>query len=943
MELWSPLPLYEGVFYRRSLNATGSSVSGSAKLSVDPDSSNQSYTYNNHVLQGCNLWYNPRDLKPRDIGRYRLVLVEGTHKGRMRGLQLSLDSELKSYTINNNSSLILSSIEGRKYCIEVTGISHASQLEERWQIITTSEETQLSWMELLKKARSFADIAEASGEAEKLRELTKRMKEGLVVRKRISSFKLYNNTIVGFRAVRWIMQDKSCTLPQALAIGNRMLNLGLIYHVAFEHLFYSKSLLYQFAREFDPITPTNQANNELDADDLTAENHSLLSSFHVLQRECLRHNSLLIDLQTHATTLQQSFITLRSTSQTLQSYQRFVKLIMLVLIILISFIFVHVDFIIFSLPFCAIVLIALTCVLTIILTPIYYSQIQPNESESMKAAVSKMQRLLSDALKQSQEVDQTLHHQRSGIKNKNKPMIAVMPTINESIADNDSSNDSGDEDNENDNDGGSENSDKEDDVESIDSSNNNSINGNLDASSDVDNINNNTDNAQLSPTTSTKDETSTKQHSSSKAKQVLLKYTNPEQEWPNYPLLIRRSSDMLAKHLTTAEREVLLEPLRLHRKELSVVDFENEYFIGKAYLIFNNLPDTNQDLFRGKKRQFQTIIQGKFKQSIPFTNLYIGQAYNEQPPQPPSSWLLNGIVKLIPSAQMRLIGNRPYLLSPLMATMQHIVISNAGEEPDIMNLDLEDDVTLLNDEYLLSCNNNSIKRKKYFSRRRNLAMYATDLNVVYTFDFFAKQVNFNTFQLEVGIFKHDLIKALGWLPLQIMCVVYDPMEEKKRSSFTAAATASLSPFEKEVKKDKEWSFLYNFEVWHQRSLATVATSSTVGGRGGPLTPPIVRASSSFLLGRVPEEKEWMAAFGSDVNSKEEDSGKLSSPRKGLGSLLLFPMDSSINDKDVVSNSGPLAPNPQQQQVSAVASSTGGNMDGNSNKLRSWLTRRGSKG
>jgi hypothetical protein len=104
----------------------------------------------------------------------------------------------------------------------------------------------------LKKAKSSASIAEASGEIEKLRTLARKMKDSLSIRKRISSFKLYARTFVGFRAVEWLMKENTCNLQQALAIGNRMLNWGLIHHVGHEHLFHSRNIFYQFSVEIDP-------------------------------------------------------------------------------------------------------------------------------------------------------------------------------------------------------------------------------------------------------------------------------------------------------------------------------------------------------------------------------------------------------------------------------------------------------------------------------------------------------------------------------------------------------------------------------------------------------------------------------------------------------------------------------------------------------------------
>jgi hypothetical protein len=141
-------------------------------------STNVYFVYHNHILIGCNLWFVQKRLKPKDVASSRLILIQGTRNGRLRGMTLNMDSERRG-------SIHTLSIEGvfhkgAKNMIEVIGINHIDAQDTAWQLVTLSEEVFYTWMEKLKKAKSLLNIVEASGGCDKLRTLAKRMR--LVVR-----------------------------------------------------------------------------------------------------------------------------------------------------------------------------------------------------------------------------------------------------------------------------------------------------------------------------------------------------------------------------------------------------------------------------------------------------------------------------------------------------------------------------------------------------------------------------------------------------------------------------------------------------------------------------------------------------------------------------------------------------------------------------------------
>jgi hypothetical protein len=57
---------------------------------------------------------------------------------------------------------------------------------------------------------------------------------------------------------------------------------------------------------------------------------------------------------------------------------------------------------------------------------------------------------------------------------------------------------------------------------------------------------------------------------------------------------------------------------------------------------------------------------------VPFSKVYSGQAFDEPTHQLPIQWLVKGIGRLQPGFRSFVTGDKPYCLSPLMATSQHV-------------------------------------------------------------------------------------------------------------------------------------------------------------------------------------------------------------------------------------------------------------------------------
>lgn len=131
--LTNPLPVYEAVFYRRSVVSTQSfydsqghshyvnrdsttvtqlhssnsnNISSANWPAILQTNSNEIFQYHNHVLIGNHLYYILRPLRPNhsDVGKFRLVLVQGTSKGRLRGIKLTQKTNIHTHIYSSTSS-----------------------------------------------------------------------------------------------------------------------------------------------------------------------------------------------------------------------------------------------------------------------------------------------------------------------------------------------------------------------------------------------------------------------------------------------------------------------------------------------------------------------------------------------------------------------------------------------------------------------------------------------------------------------------------------------------------------------------------------------------------------------------------------------------------------------------------------------------------------------
>ena len=175
--------------------------------------------------------------------------------------------------------------------------------------------------------------------------------------------------------------------------------------------------------------------------------------------------------------------------------------------------------------------------------------------------------------------------------------------------------------------------------------------------------------------------------------------------------------------------------------------------------------------------------------------------------------LLGLLSKIQPGLQVSLEGTKPYMVSSLIAASKNVVVSLPGDEPDICitgdsgTESVREDMTLLvthsegGSQYSSSTANkvfssrSASKRANFFSDLKNLDMYSYSPDLVYTFDFYQHVLNIGQMKLNLGFTSLDVSSIIGFSPVQIMAVKWDPHNEPDLENI---------------------EYFYNIEMWNHK-------------------------------------------------------------------------------------------------------------------------------
>ena len=262
----------------------------------------------------------------------------------------------------------------------------------------------------------------------------------------------------------------------------------------------------------------------------------------------------------------------------------------------------------------------------------------------------------------------------------------------------------------------------------------------------------------------------------------------------------------------------------------SVFPFETELFVGKVYVRVRGLPGEPTEYFAGRKRQMSTVVQGRIKTSVRMCDLSTGFEFDHPILHLPARAMLRMAISffksIAPGLMLDLVGERPFIISPLFHAVQRLHIASPGDEPDI-TVPFAEETTLLGGAFAES-NIPWQQRKKMFHSRSGppgRCEYALDPSHVVTMEFYEDKLVPATFDMVAGPLRISMLRMLGAgtqfpQPLQTMCKMgYEPRSRENPQ------------------------YLFNIEMWHDSLFGSKAGTTTDNGNA-----PSKLADSSLKKG-----------------------------------------------------------------------------------------------
>lgn len=261
--------------------------------------------------------------------------------------------------------------------------------------------------------------------------------------------------------------------------------------------------------------------------------------------------------------------------------------------------------------------------------------------------------------------------------------------------------------------------------------------------------------------------------------------------WTHHPVFLRKATETTNSSSTAATN--------LGEYPIGVpFEFESELFKGKILFRLRDLmtsDDSHGDIeyFKGRKRFFQTIIQGRFKKEINVCDVKFGMESNQPLKLKPPSLMMRPIQALLkrtcPGIEMDLLSDTPKVISNFAGGVQTIRMDTPGLEPDILFSDIGEETQgfggLFKDKQ-----KSSAKRKKIFSNPKLATDYVFDTESVYTFDHYDDIVDLTNFKFKFSRTFHCNLEKISDQPFQAFA------------------------------KTKSGEYLWNFELWHERLIST---------------------------------------------------------------------------------------------------------------------------
>ncbi|RKO98277.1 hypothetical protein CXG81DRAFT_3654, partial [Caulochytrium protostelioides] len=213
---------------------------------------------------------------------------------------------------------------------------------------------------------------------------------------------------------------------------------------------------------------------------------------------------------------------------------------------------------------------------------------------------------------------------------------------------------------------------------------------------------------------------------------------------------------------------------------------DSPHFVGNIVVRVKNFngktPDGSAPIsdipyFHDKKRQFSIQVSGRFKQETPIDDVVFGSEFDHKISPPTGAWLAMKLASVIdPALTHDMYAERPWFFSPMLASMNVVAVSPApGPTMAVSPVEASDSASLAENNALLFPAGSAPfgaadipERRKFFQKHANYKAMAFDPQLVYNLEIFAPFMDFNTFDLSLGM-SVNVARYTNNQPIRLIC------------------------------------------------------------------------------------------------------------------------------------------------------------------------------